>query len=121
METWTNLLCSLLDCGYLDVTFLTDLADKNNIDIDIEDIRSNYGEVNINIIIYEVIREIAWNFIEEHKEDIHKILDLGEFWNIDDYMNSHDIYEIYTNFMDSHLWFQNEQIQELFEKSEYQV
>jgi hypothetical protein len=42
METKTSLLCDLLECGYLDVNFLTNLINENNIDIDLDDIRSNY-------------------------------------------------------------------------------
>ena len=42
METGTNLLCGLLDCGYLDITFLVDLADSNNIEIDLADMKANY-------------------------------------------------------------------------------
>jgi hypothetical protein len=105
----------------LDVNFLTNLINENNIDIDLDDIRSNYWELNINVIIYEVIRQIAEQFIQENKDEILEILDLWEFWNLDDYMSSNDIYEIFTNYIDSHLRFNDEKIQALFEKSKYQV
>ena len=118
MEIWTRLLTNFLNCGYLDIKFLEDLIDNNNIDIDIEDIRSNYWELNINTIIYEVIRQIAEEFIENHKEEICNILDL---WNLDDYISQNYLYEIFTNSIDSHLWFINDQIQELFEKAGYRV
>ena len=121
METKINLLCGLLDCGYLDITFLTDLANNNHIEIDIEDLKANYWELNINCIIYDVITQIAEQFIHDNHDEIEKILDLWEFWNLNTYLYSHDIYEIYTNFMDSHLWFNDEKIQELFENSKYQV
>ena len=121
METGTNLLCGLLDCGYLDITFLVDLADSNNIEIDLADMKANYWELNINWIIYDVINTIAEQFIQENRDEIEKILDLWEFWNLDNYLNSNDIYENYTNFMDSHLWFNDEKIQDLFENSKYQV
>ncbi len=121
METKTSLLCGLLECGYLDITFLIDLADSNHIEIDLDDMKANYWELNINWIIYDVINQIAERFIDENQEEIEKILDLWEFWNLYDYMSSHEIYEIYTNFMDSHLRFNDEKIQELFENSKYQV
>lgn len=72
-------------------------------------------------MIYEVIRLIAERFIEEYREEVSKILDLWEYWKLDEYRSYHDLYEIYTNYMDSHLWFSNDKIQDLFEKSKYQV
>jgi hypothetical protein len=121
MESKTSLLCQILDCGYLDIDFLVDLFDSNDIDIDVEDVRSNYGDINVNILIYETIRQIAENFIDEHRDEIDEILELGENENLNNYMSYHDLYEIYTNFMDSHLRFFNDRIQNLFEKSKYQV
>jgi len=115
------LLCDLLECWYMDINYLTDLLDDNNIEIDLQDLKANYWELNINWIIYDVITQIAEQFIDENQDKIEKILDLWEFWNLYDYMNSHEIYEIYTNYIDSHLWFKDEAIQELFENSKYQV
>lgn len=37
-----KLLCGLLECGFMDVDYLVELADKNEIEIDIEEIKSNY-------------------------------------------------------------------------------
>lgn len=121
MESKTSLLTQLLDCGFLDINFLIDLCNNNDIEIDLEDIKSNYWDININIIIYEVIRQIAEQFIEENRDEISMILELWEYWNLDEYMSSHDLYEIYTNYLDSHLWFHEDKIQDLFEKSKYQV
>lgn len=42
MDTKTRLLCELLECGFLDVNFLVKIADKHEIEIDIEEIKSNY-------------------------------------------------------------------------------
>lgn len=47
MESKTSLLCQILDCWFLDINFLIDLCDKNEIDIDIDDIKSNYWDINI--------------------------------------------------------------------------
>lgn len=121
MESKTSLLSQLLDCWYLDINFLIDLCNNNDIEIDLDDIKSNYWEININIIIYDVIRQIAEKFIDDNREEITKILELWEYWNLDDYMSSNDLYEIFTNYIDSHLWFHDEKIQDLFEKSKYQV
>ena len=121
METKTSLLCDLLECGSLDINYLTDLLDNNNIEIDLQDLKSNYWELNINWIIYDVMTQIAERFIEDNREAIEKILDLWEYWNLYDFMNSHEIYEIYTNYIDSHIWFNDEKIQTLFKNSKYQV
>ena len=115
METWINLLCNILDWWYLDVKYLVDLYEKNNIEIDIENIRAEYGEININILIHKILREIAETFIENNRDEIEEIIDIIDIisWN--------DIYNIYTNCIDSHLRFDNEKVQELFEKSEFRV
>lgn len=121
MESKTTLLSQLLDCWYLDIEFLIDLCNNNDIEIDIDEIRYNYWNINVNSMIYEVIRTIAEKFIEECKQEISLVLELQFDWTLEDYMAYHDLYEIYTNYIDSHLWFYNEKIQELFEKSKYQV
>lgn len=41
MKTEIYLLCSLLNCGYLDVNFIIDLIDNNNLEIDLDEIISN--------------------------------------------------------------------------------
>ena len=78
MKVETNLLLQILECGYLDVRYFIDLLQNNKIDLDIEDIRTNYGELNVNILIYDVMRTIAENFISENQEEICSILELGE-------------------------------------------
>lgn len=42
MDTKTRLLCGLLECGFMDVNYLVDLADKHEIEIDIEQVESDY-------------------------------------------------------------------------------
>lgn len=120
METKTSLLCDLLECGYSDIDYLVNLLDKNNIEIDLQDLKANYWALNFNWIIYDVMTQIAEKFIEDNQEKIEKILDLWDS-TIYDYMNYHEIYEIFTNYIDSHIWFNDEKIQELFEQSEYRV
>ena len=121
MEKRNSLLAQILECWYLDIDFLMDLCENNNLDIDVDDIRSNYWKFDVNTLIYESIRMIADMFIDEYREEISLILELQFEWTLEDYMSYHDIYEIYVNYMDSHLWFFNDKIQELFEQSKYQV
>lgn len=120
METKTSLLCDLLECGYLDVNYIADLLDNNNINIDLQDLQANYWVLNVNYIIFDIINKIAEKFIEKNQEEIEKILDLWDS-TIYDYMSYHEIYEVYTNYIDSHLRFKDEKLQELFDKSEYRV
>lgn len=121
MESKTSLLCQILECWFLDINFLIDLCDNNEIDIDLDYIKSNYWDININLMIYETIRQIAEKFVEEYKDEISLILKLQFEWTLEDYLSYHDLYEVYTNYMDSHLWFSEDKIQDLFENSKYQV
>ncbi|TAA74135.1 MAG: hypothetical protein CDV28_1389 [Candidatus Electronema aureum] len=36
-----------------------------------------------------------------------------------EYIAENELYEIYTNYLDSHLWFKDQEIQNLFENSKY--
>lgn len=56
--------------------------------------------MDINYLIYEALNQIAYKFINSNKE-------LFE--------NESDEFEIYTNYMDSHIYFTSENIQEKFE------
>lgn len=112
MENIISLLNQLLNCWYLDIKFLNDLIEKYNLDLDIQNIIMNYWYVNIqdlnvNIFIYESFEQIKNQFLEENKEEIENKLNL----------NIYDIeYEIYTNYLDSHLWFNNQEIDNLFQE-----
>ncbi len=118
MDTKESIVCELLECGSLDLDYLSELCDKNNIELDIESIRQEYWSININILIYVALRQIAQEFITENEEEICNILKVSD---LEEYISNNDLYETFTNCMDSHLRFINEEIQELFEKSKYQV
>ncbi len=118
MDTKESIICELLECGSLDLDYLSELCDKNNIELDIESIKQEYWSFNINILIYATLRKIAEEFIAENQEEICSILEVSD---LEEYISDNDLYETFTNCMDSHLWFINEEIQELFEKSKYQV
>lgn len=125
MKTEIYLLCSLLNCGYLDVNFIIDLIDNNNLEIDFDEIISNWlihdNWINCNLVIYELIEKIAYDFLNKYEFKIKKYLWLKSKENLIDYIQEKDIFEIYTNYMDSHLWFKNDNIQTLFDKSDYRV
>lgn len=84
---------------------MVDLLEEYQIDFDeiMDSIEFNYGKdygLNINTIIYEVFYKIATDFIAEHQE-------LFE--------DNSDEFEIFTNYMDSHLRFQSDVVQQQFE------
>jgi len=58
-------------------------------------------DININSFIYIVLEKIKDKFLEEYKEEIEGIYNRK--------------YTIYTNYMDSHLWFESEDLQTLYE------
>ncbi|MCI5165520.1 MAG: hypothetical protein D3903_05360 [Candidatus Electrothrix sp. GM3_4] len=72
--------------------------------------------MDINKAIDYVIEEIADKFIEENEKEICRILEVQD---LDMYKSENEMYEIFTNFIDSHLMFCNDNIQAIFEKSKY--
>jgi hypothetical protein len=114
----TTLLSQLLNCWYSDIQFLIKICEQNEIDLDIEDIKDNYWEIkDVNILIYVAIEEISKKFLEEYKDQIEEALNLR---NLESYLSENDdIYEIFTNYIDSHLWFKNDKIQSIFESSKF--
>ena len=96
---------NLLGAWYLDLKYLVELIDEQDLDFDeiYESVEMNFWKeftTNINYFIYEALSQIAYKFIESNKS-------LFE--------NYSDEFEIYTNFMDSHIWFSNEGVQSKFE------
>ena len=118
-EKAINFLQQLLNCWYSDIKFLINIS--NNIELNIEDIKNNYWNIDINILIYETIRIISERFINEYKSQIHTILWLWNHDNLENYRSYNDLYEIYANYIDSHLWFKNDLIQKMYENSQYYI
>lgn len=97
---------NLLGAWYLDLRYLVDLLDENNIDFDdiIESIQFNCWEdvkLEINLIIYEVLTTIANEFISNNSK-------LFE--------DETDEFEIFTNYMDSHIYFKSDIVHNEFER-----
>jgi hypothetical protein len=109
-----SLSCSLLDCGTLDLKFLVDLVDKIDnqkfkikgeetylfdvthegkiFDNAIYNLKEDGLKVDINRLIYEILSTVD-----------HRIQELYNI-NLEDGENT----EIFTNFLDSHLYLLNE-------------
>ena len=97
---------NLMWAWYLDVEFLVNLIEEQELDFDkiYENAKmSSWKEFdrNINYFIYEALSQVAYRFIDSHKE----LFELES-----------DEFEIYTNYMDSHIWFLSEVIQTEFER-----
>ncbi len=106
----SSIVSQILECWYLDVDFLENLIEEFDIDLDIENIKKEFWMVNLNLLVYKVYDEVKNRFLEEYKEEIEAITgeSLENVWDFEDY-------EIFTNYLDSHLWFNNEEIEDLFQ------
>ena len=105
-----DLLCTLFKCGWMDLRFLKNLLEKYYLDIDIEweDVIQSPYEFNINYIIYITFESIKDKFMSDMEEELTTICTAED-------LSSEIDYTIYTNYLDSHLWFNNQSIQDLFE------
>lgn len=91
---------------YLDVKYLVELIEEHNLDVDdiAENIEFNFWKefkADINYFIYEALSQIANKFIESN-------IELFEYESAE--------FEIYTNYMDSHIYFISEIVQSEFER-----
>ena len=107
-----DLTCTFLKCWYLDTNFLDRLIEEYGLDIDYDEILFSYWysikNLHINIFIYEAFSQIKDKFFEECWKKILKITWKKDLW----YVN----YEIFTNCIDSSLWFTDNEVQDLFEQ-----
>ena len=111
MENLQNILCDLLSCGYLDLKFLDELIWAYSLDLDIESLSFCYNKIdNINILIYEALEEVKNIFLDENYEVLEKLgYDSEQF-------NDSIEYEIFTNYLDSHLWFKDKNIDDIYQE-----
>ena len=97
---------NLLKAWYLDVQFLVNLIDEHKLDFDeiYENVEINSWkdiQFDINYYIYEALSQIAYKFINSNKKLFKK---------------ESDEFEIYTNYLDSHIWFTSQKVQYKFER-----
>lgn len=102
----TQLLCSLTGAGFLDIQFFENLINEFSLDLDYENIIQEFWQTNINIFILSAYEEIKNMFINQNSEEIQKIIEKDP--------NEVD-YQVFTNYLDSHLCFNNEEVEELFQ------
>lgn len=118
VEILIGIISELLKCGYSDTEYILDLIIKSWLDFNSQELNDNYWSINASIIIYDYIFKIAENFIAEKEAEIKSILNI---WDLEEYRNYNDLYEIYVNYIDSHLWFKDQRIQDLFDQSEFYI
>ena len=102
----TGVASNILGAWYLDLKFLVDLLEEYSLDFYevLDSVDCNYWKdmkLDINMLIYEVLSTIAYKFISE---------------NSSLFEDENDEFEIYTNYMDSHIYFTSEKVQDKFEK-----
>jgi hypothetical protein len=104
------IVSQILDCWFLDVEFLDNLIDEFDVDLDIEEIKKEFWLINLNLLVYKVYDEVKNRFLTDYKQEVEEITwnSLENVWDFEDY-------EIFTNYLDSHLWFNNEKIEDLFQ------
>ena len=105
-NTLVNLLRVLLKAWYSDVEFLVNLIDEHKLDFDeiYENVEMNFWkeiQFDINYYIYEALSLIAYKFINSNKKLFKK---------------ESDEFQIYTNYLDSHIYFTSQRVQYKFER-----
>jgi hypothetical protein len=93
MDTKNYILQQILKCWYSDVEFLVDLV--NEYDVDLYEFEFN----DFNSLVYAIYENIASNFLDNVKIPAKS-----------------QEYTIFTNYLDSSLYFTNPKTQEKFEK-----
>lgn len=110
----------LLECGILDLQFFFNLLEKladNNLYLDTQSVVQEYWGIKLNIFISEALYLLAEWFLKKYKYKIEELLNIGD---LERYREENDeLYEVFINLLDSHLWFHNVKIQNLFESSEF--
>ena len=99
--------CSaLLNCGYLDLQYLINLTEAYNLDpteLMLEAREFRLWMPQINDFIYVALIQVAERFVSELPKRVSRKDSCLE-------------YSIFTNCMDSHIWFEDEGINNRFEK-----
>lgn len=117
-ETAENFCAQILYCGVGDIKFAIDFYNRHKLDFNYDVLKSNYWEVTIDTIIYDWLYQSSEKFIDEYEIQIKQILNV---FDLNEYRNYNDLYEIYANSVASSISFIDERIQALFEQSRYEV
>jgi len=103
---YKSAFADLTNCWFLDVEYLFNLIQKHDLDFSkiVDNVKMNFWEkfiCDINYLIYEALYFIACKFIDTNK-------------NL--FKDESDEFEIYTNFLDSHIYFKSSKVNKEFER-----
>ena len=105
-DTLTEITTNVMNVGYSDLEFLANTIDEYKLRVEkiVESVEENFWKeyvTQINYLIYIALTMVAQKFIESHEE-------LFE--------DKSDEYTVYTNYLDSHVYFEDEEVQREFER-----
>ena len=85
MDTRTELLINLLDCGYLDIDKLIEIVDTcedfqgSALEWSIQEIKDNNMELNVNSLMFNLLDTLKYNLIDKIKEELNTELFEDDF------------------------------------------
>ncbi len=105
-EILLEITTNILDGWYLDLEYLTNTIEEYKLAVDeiVESVEQDFWKeyvTQINYLIYMALTMVAQKFIEENEK------------LFEDKSNE---YEIFTNYLDSHVYFEDEEVQREFER-----
>ena len=109
MHTQNTILSELLQCGYWDAEYIAELYDQFGSSELIENLVADWKlgyPLNANAVISQLKDRQAKVFISENEGMIREITGVEELYDVE--------YEVYANCLDSHVWFEDERVQNLF-------
>lgn len=112
MDTKTELLINLLDCGMLDIDKLIEIIDTcedfqdSALEWAIQDIENNDRDFNVNSLMFNLLSNLEYNLIDK----------IGDELNIE--LNEDD-FELFINYLDTHITYMgdNEKVKEWLENN----
>ena len=112
MNTQTKLLTNLLDCGYLDIDRLVEIADTcedfnvNAIYDSIENLKDNNMNLNVNTLMFELLDNLRCDISAKIEDELD--VDLFE-----------DDFDIFINYLDTHITYtgENEKVKNWLENN----
>lgn len=112
MDTKTELLINLLDCGALDIDKLIEIVDTcedfQDIALEwaIQDIKENNLDLNVNTLMFDLLDTLKYDLIDKINDELN--IELNE-----------DDFELFINYLDTHITYvgDNEKVKEWLENN----
>ena len=101
MDTQTELLLNLLDCGMLDIDRLVEIVDTcedfqdSALEWAIQELKDNSMAINVNSLMFNLLDTLEYNLIDKIKDELN--IELTE-----------DDFELFINYMDTHITYMGE-------------